>query len=115
MTHETFDAGVLVERITDHGDGTGTLERFDEHGNVTHVEEVTGLPVIDPDAVSEDEARARAVALAMALLDDPARLAQLVDQIAVGNTARGPLQYVNAAVQTAAAQIPSNPLQEETP
>ena len=104
-----------VRTVTeDYGDGTGTRTFYDEHGLETGTEQVTGLPVIDPDAVSEDEARARAVALAMALLDDPARLAQLVDQIAVGNTARGPLQYVNAAVQTAAAQIPSNPLQEET-
>ena len=104
MTHETFDAGVLVERITDHGDGTGTLERFDEHGNVTHVEEVTGLPVIDPDAVSEDEARARAVALAMALLEDPERFATLV--AAVTNTAKGALVYVSDAIQTAAEVQP---------
>ena len=45
----TFDAGRLVERTIDHGDGTGTRTTYDEHGNETSVEQVTGLPI--PEAV----------------------------------------------------------------
>lgn len=104
MNRETFESGVLVERITDHGDSTGTLERFDEHGNVTHVEQVTGLPTIDPDPASEAEAVAKATALAMALLEDPERFETLV--AAVANTAKGALVYVSDAIQTAAEVTP---------
>ena len=114
MRHEHYLDGVLTHIEEHHGDGTGTRTFFDEHGNETGTEQVTGLPIIDPNATSEAEAVAKATALAMALLDDPARLAQLVDQIAVGNTARGPLQYVNAAVQAAASPDLTQTLQEET-
>ena len=31
--------------ITDKGDGTGTRTTYDEHGNETSVEQVTGLPI----------------------------------------------------------------------
>lgn len=36
---------VLRVRETDHGDGTGTRTIYDEHGNVTSVEQLTGFPV----------------------------------------------------------------------
>ena len=49
---ETFDAdGRLREAIAydDHaGPGTGTRTTYDEHGNETSVEQVTGLPIPEP-------------------------------------------------------------------
>ena len=38
----------IAEVIDDHGDGTGTLTTYDEHGNVTSVEHLTGLPIPEP-------------------------------------------------------------------
>ncbi len=32
----------------DNGDGTGTRTTYDEHGNETSVEQVTGLPIPEP-------------------------------------------------------------------
>jgi len=39
----------IVETFDDHGDGTGTRTTYDEHGNETSVEQLTGLPI--PEAV----------------------------------------------------------------
>ena len=44
FTHED-GKGHMVEQVVDHGDGTGTRTVYDEHGNVTTVEQITGLPV----------------------------------------------------------------------
>ena len=43
-----FRDGHMVEQTVDHGDGTGTRTRYDEAGNVTATEQVTGLPVEPP-------------------------------------------------------------------
>ena len=43
-----FRNGRIVEQTVDHGDGTGTRTRYDEAGNATTVEQVTGLPVEPP-------------------------------------------------------------------
>jgi hypothetical protein len=53
-------------------------------------------PATDP------ELEARLAALGAALLAQPELLDQLVANIAGSNTARGPLEYINEAVQTAA-------------
>lgn len=63
-------------------------------GVLTHTEE---LPEPEPVSPTPEE---QAVALANALLADPERLAQLVALIAPSNTAKGPLEYVNEAVQS---------------
>ena len=34
--------------VVDHGDGTGTRTTYDEHGQVTATEELTGLPIPEP-------------------------------------------------------------------
>ena len=36
--------GNIVEQTVDNGDGTGTTTTFDADGNVTSVEQLTGLP-----------------------------------------------------------------------
>jgi YD repeat-containing protein len=40
--------GNVVETVVDHGDGTGTRTTYDEHGQVTATEELTGLPIPEP-------------------------------------------------------------------
>ena len=35
--------------IVDNGDGTGTRTTYDEHGQVTSTEELTGLPIPEPE------------------------------------------------------------------
>jgi YD repeat-containing protein len=55
--------GRLVELTVDNGDGTGTRTTYDEHGNETSVEQVTGLPIpdlpADPDLIPPDTTRLR--------------------------------------------------------
>ena len=36
----------IIEQTVDNGDGTGTRTVFDADGNVTSVEQLTGLPVV---------------------------------------------------------------------
>jgi len=49
--------------IIDHGDGSGTRTTYDEHGNETSVEQLTGLLVpdlpADPDLIPPDPTRLR--------------------------------------------------------
>ena len=40
--------GNISERIVDNGDGTGVRTTYDEHGNETSVEQLTGLPISEP-------------------------------------------------------------------
>jgi YD repeat-containing protein len=37
--------GNIVEQTVDNGDGTGTRTVYDADGNVTDVEQLTGLPI----------------------------------------------------------------------
>ena len=41
--------GNIVAQTVDHGDGTGTRTTYDADGNVTSVEQLTGLPIPEPD------------------------------------------------------------------
>ena len=45
--HHDVD-GNIVERIVDHGDGTGTRTTFHPDGTVDTVEQLTGLPIPPP-------------------------------------------------------------------
>ena len=45
MNETTFQNGNIFEQTVDHGDGTGTRTTFDADGNVTSVEQLTGLPI----------------------------------------------------------------------
>ena len=56
----------IVERTVDNGDGTGTRTTYDEHGNETSVEQLTGLPIPEPVAEPTDP-----VALLVSALRDP--------------------------------------------
>ena len=122
-----FTDGILVERTVDNGDGTGVRTTFLPDGTVDVVEELSGLPIPEPDpepaadlAVQVETLTAQVGALIDAQAGvDPAVMAQLVtlgatlvgsaDQlqsaltaVSGSNTAKAPLQIVNAAVQAAA-------------
>lgn len=49
MNHTVEDGrGRVIEQTVDHGDGTGTLTRYDEAGKPVETVEVKGLPVEPP-------------------------------------------------------------------
>jgi hypothetical protein len=58
--HDVTFNGVLVARTIDHGDGTGQHLRFNADGTVASTEDVTGLPIPEPeqpDPVAELQAQ----------------------------------------------------------
>jgi YD repeat-containing protein len=56
----------MVEQTVDNGDGTGTRTVYDSNGNVTSVEQLTGLPIPEP---PEPTAEERLASLVAALAD----------------------------------------------
>jgi YD repeat-containing protein len=47
--------GNIVEQTVDNGDGTGTRTVYDADGNVTSVEQLTGLPIpVEPEPTAEE-------------------------------------------------------------
>ena len=46
MSGNEFVDGVLRVSVVDNEDGTGTRTVYDADGNVTSVEQLTGLPVV---------------------------------------------------------------------
>lgn len=48
QSYERMHNGVVIDRLVDHGDGTGTHVLYDEHGNETSVEQLTDLPIPGP-------------------------------------------------------------------
>ena len=51
MNETTFQNGNIVEQTVDNGDGTGTRTVYDADGNVTSTEQLTGLPIPEPEPV----------------------------------------------------------------
>lgn len=66
----TFHNGRIIEQTIDHGTGTRTL--YDETGNVTATEQVTGLAVEAPDARNRRTIEQR-------LTDDLAAMQTIID------------------------------------
>jgi len=65
-----FANGVLIEQTVDNGDGTGTRTTYDADGNVTSVEQLTGLPIPpppEPDPLADMQAQ---LAAQQALIDE---------------------------------------------
>lgn len=46
---EWFHDGILVERTVDNGDGTGTRTTFHPDGTINTVEQLSGLPIPEPE------------------------------------------------------------------
>lgn len=60
------DGVTLLSTTVDNGDGTGTRTVFDADGNVTSVEQLTGLPIpVEPEPTAEE----RLATLIAALMD----------------------------------------------
>ncbi len=51
MNETTFQNGILIAQTVDNGDGTGTRTVYDADGNVTSTEQLTGLPIPEPEPV----------------------------------------------------------------
>lgn len=64
---EEWRDGCLVTLTVNIGDGTGTRTTYDEHGNETSVEQVTGLPIPEPAPPEPGDP----VALLVSALRDP--------------------------------------------
>ena len=73
-----FTDGVLVEQTVDNGDGTGTRTVFDADGNVTSVEQLTGLPIPVPPEPTDGEK----LATLLAALTDAQSLEEIRDAAA---------------------------------
>jgi YD repeat-containing protein len=70
--------GNIVEQTVDNGDGTGTRTTFDADGNVTSVEQLTGLPVpVEPEPTAEER-----LATLIAALGDAQSLEEIRDAAA---------------------------------
>jgi len=89
----------IVERIVDHGDGTGTRTTYDEHGNETSVEQVTGLPIPEPVAEPTDPVALLVSALRDPLADLTASSASTTVRTAILNQ-RAALDALLAALET---------------
>ena len=62
--------GNIVAQTVDNGDGTGTRTTYDADGNVTSVEQLTGLPIPpppEPDPMADMQAQ---LAAQQALIDE---------------------------------------------
>ena len=46
MVHDTTFNGILIERITDYGDGTGVHIFYNNDGTIASSENLTGLPIV---------------------------------------------------------------------
>ena len=90
--------GRLVELTVDNGDGTGTRTTYDEHGNETSVEQVTGLPISEP-AAAEITLADVAAALRDPLADLTASSASTTVRTAILNQ-RAALDALLAALET---------------
>ncbi len=78
-THTIFgDNDNIVEQTVDNGDGTGTRTTFDADGNVTSVEQLTGLPIpVEPEPTAEER-----LATLIAALGDAQSLEEIRDAAA---------------------------------
>lgn len=65
MSYSRTEADMSKEVFTDHGDGTGTVERYDPTGALISSETVTGLPMF----VYEPLDAAGALATLLVVLD----------------------------------------------
>jgi YD repeat-containing protein len=70
--------GNIVEQTVDNLDGTGTRTTYDADGNVTSVEQLTGLPIpVPPEPTAEER-----LATLLAALTDAQSLEEIRDAAA---------------------------------
>ena len=85
--------------ITDKGDGTGTRTVYDVDGKVVSTEQVTGLPIADPEPVTVDPVALLVSALRDPLADLTASSASTTVRTAILNQ-RAALDALLAALET---------------
>ena len=95
VTSEYFN-GVLVAEIIDHGDGTGTRTTYRPDGTVDTVEQLTGLPIPEPEPPAVDPLAAVVALLAQVTPDQLARVLAL----GVAVTAPDSVDRLTTAVET---------------
>ena len=78
MNHVIYQDGELVEQTVDNCDGTGTRTVYDSDGNVTSVEQLTGLPIPVPPEPTDGEK----LATLLAALTDAQSLEEIRDAAA---------------------------------
>lgn len=117
-----FNVTTGTRTITeDYGDGTGLRTFYDEHGNITHTEELTGLPIPEPEPADDPLAAitallaqvtpdqlARVLALGVAVTE-PESVDRLTTAVETGDLADGVAVVAEAAVTaqvSVEAQVP---------
>ena len=92
-------SGNVIERVIDNGDGTGTRTTYDEHGNVTSVEQLTDLPIPEQESPAEITLADVAAALRDPLANLTASSASTTVRTAILNQ-RAALDALLAALET---------------
>lgn len=116
VTSEYFN-GVLVAEIIDHGDGTGTRTTYRPDGTVDTVEQLTGLPIPEPEAADDPLAAitalltqvtpdqlARVLALGVAVTE-PDSIARLTTAVETGDLTDGMAVVAEAAVTAQVSDV----------
>ena len=91
--------GNVIMRVVDNGDGTGTRTTYDEYGNETSSEQLTGLPIPEPVAEPTDPVALLVSALRDPLADLTASSASTTVRTAILNQ-RAALDALLAALET---------------
>ena len=120
VTSEYFN-GVLAAEIIDNGDGTGTRTTYRPDGTVDTVEQLTGLPIPEPEPADDPLAAitallaqvtpdqlARVLALGVAVTE-PDSVDRLTTAVETGDLADGVAVVAEAAVTaqvSVGAQVP---------
>ena len=96
---EEWADGVLTALTVNNGDGSGTRTTYDEHGNETSSEQLTGLPIPEPVAEPTDPVALLVSALRDPLADLTASSASTTVRTAILNQ-RAALDALLAALET---------------
>ncbi len=116
VTSEYFN-GVLVAEIIDHGDGTGTRTTYRPDGTTATVEQLTDLPIIEPEPAADPLAAitallaqvtpdqlARVLALGVAVTE-PDSVARLTTAVETGDLTDGMAVVAEAAVTAQVSDV----------
>ena len=112
-----FIGGRLAEQIVDNGDGTGTRTTYRPDGTVDTVEQLTGLPIPEPEAADDPLAAitalltqvtpdqlARVLALGVAVTE-PDSIARLTTAVETGDLTDGMAVVAEAAVTAQVSDV----------
>ena len=117
MNTDTFQDGRLIEQTVDNGDGTGTRTTYRPDGTVDTVEQLTGLPIPEPEAADDPLAAitalltqvtpdqlARVLALGVAVTE-PDSVDRLTTAVETGDLTDGMAVVAEAAVTAQVSDV----------